>query len=200
MRPHPLAIALSGLLVASSGCANQSSKAPAADPKPPTQSPAAKSQEDLKARVEALLSGYEFVPSEEHFKPLGPQALTVLEQIFNDPSALPTRRNNAVAAMALVDNPAAESKLRAIVTDPKIDLQLRSTAAMALAHRTGEKALPDLLPLLDAEEPRLRDAAARAVGSVGTPGAKKALEDRLGKEEDPSVREAIQQTLTKMEP
>lgn len=187
-------------LASFTGCASQSSKTPAEEPKPSTESPAARTQAGLRDAVDALLSGYERVPTEEDWKRLGPDALGVLEQIYNDPAALPSRRTRAVASMAQVDNPEAVSRLKAIVGDSAADPQYRSTAALALAYRTGEKSLPEVQPLLDHQDPRLRDAAARALGRVGTEDARKFLEERLGKEEDPAVREAIQQSLTKMEP
>ena len=197
---HSFAAFAVGVGLASSGCASQSSKAPPEEIRPPPSSNTVKSQQATKEKVEALLAGYERVPTAEDFKVLGPEALTVLEQIYNDASQLPTKRTRAVASMALADSPDAEKKLRDIVIDSKVDSQYRSTAALALAHRAGERALTDLAPLLESKEPRLRDAAARAIGSVGSVDARKSLEERLGKETDPSVREAIQQTLTKMEP
>jgi HEAT repeat protein len=193
-------VVLAGLLLSATGCATQASKQPADETRPATQSPAAKSQGDLKAKVEALLSGYERIPTDEDWKRLGPDALGVLEQLYNDPAQLPSTRTRAVASMAQVDNPAAVDSLKAIVADAKVDAQYRSTAVLALGYRTGEQALPQLEPLLDDKSPQMRDAAARAIGKVGTPDARKSLEERLGKEQDPAVREAIQQSLTKMEP
>lgn len=183
-------------LLCAQGCATQTSRPPAEEAKPRP----ALSQEDLRQRVEALLSGYERIPTEEDFRPLGPGALVVLEQIFLDPARLPTQRTRAVASMALVESPQAEQKLKEILSDPKIDVQYRSTAVLALAHRSGAGALGELRPLLEDKDASLRHAAARALGRVGTLQARRSLEERLGKEPDPAVREAIQQSLTKTEP
>ncbi|MBI3185838.1 MAG: HEAT repeat domain-containing protein [Myxococcales bacterium] len=183
-------------LTLASGCVTQNSRPPE-EARPPAPPP---KPQDMKVRVLALISGYERVPTEEEFKELGPGALAVLDELYADASQLPTTRTRAVASMALVDNPEAEKRLQDLVADPKVDVQYRSTAVAALAHRAGEKALSTLAPLLESEEPRMRDAAARALGRIGTAEARKTLEERLGKEQDAAVREAIQQSLTKMEP
>jgi len=58
----------------------------------------------------------------------------------------------------------------------------------------------DLEPLLQDPRESLRLGAARGLGQAGGDDAKKALEDRLEQEETPVVREAIQRTLTLMQP
>lgn len=189
---RPLCIA--ALVSWGSGCQSQATKQPA------EPAPTAPAKGDLRSQVEALLSGYERVPTAEDWKRLGPEALEVLEAIFQDPKALPSTRTRAVASMALVDNPAAVQRLVAISADSSVDEQYRSTAALALGRRGGPGAFEAVQPLLDDPSARVRDAAARALGSLGTPKARQVLELRLEKEEDPVVREAIQRSLTKLEP
>jgi HEAT repeat protein len=176
--------------------------APLACASKPTDKPAAAALDpkDVRARCQTLLSGYERVPTEADFAPLGAAALPALEAIRADPASLPTTRSRAVSAMGLLKDPAAVERLKGLAADAELEESQRSAALLALAHRAGEGALPQLAPLLDDPNPRLRDSAARAVARVGTPDARKSLEGRLEKESDPGVREAIQQNLTKMEP
>ncbi len=158
------------------------------------------SGEALQAQVDALLSGYERVPTDEEWKRLGPEALPALEKIYRDASALPSKRSRAVSGMAQVDNPRANEVLKEIVLDPKSEQHLRATAMLALGYRGGPEAIAALEPMLAHDEPALREGAARALAKVGTPQAKQPLEERLDRETDPVVREAIQQSLTKLTP
>lgn len=156
-------------------------------------------QAPLREKVEALLGG-ERAPSAEEWKKLGPEALWVLEQIYNDPAALPSRRTRAVASMALVDDPAAIAHLEAILFEPATEESYRAIAAQALAQRVGPAALEKLSPLLSSKTATTREAAVRAIGTLSTPEAKKKLEEHLEIEDDSAVREVAQQTLTKMQP
>ncbi len=189
-----LAASLS-LLAAASGCARHSSKA--TEEARPTS---ALSPEALRAQVESLLNGYERMPTDEDWKAVGPEALGVLEQIYRDPKALPSRRTRAVASMAQVDHPAAGDTLKAILQNPRVEAQYRSTAALALGARLGSFAVPVLEGSLKDGDGAVREATARAMGRVGGPDARRSLEEQLANEQDPAVREVIQQSLTKTEP
>jgi HEAT repeat protein len=90
--------------------------------------------------------------------------------------------------------------LRRIVADATAPDEERCQAAFALAQQQGPAAVADLEPLLQDPRESLRAGAARGLGQAGGDDAKKALEDRLELEEEPVVREAIQRTLTLMQP
>jgi hypothetical protein len=196
-RPSPLLLAtLGACFAAAGGCATQASKSSAEETRArPQVTPAA-----LREQVEGLLNGYERMPTDEEWKRIGPDALGVLEQIYLDATALPSRRTRAVASMAQVDNPAAADKLKEILQDGRVDVQYRSTAALALGSRMGSSAVPALEPALKDRDGRVREASARAMARLGSPEARRSLEEQLAKEEDPAVREVIQQSLTKTEP
>lgn len=166
----------------------QQAPAPVIAPKPP-------GPEELRPKVEALLNGYEYVPTAEDWKRLGPNALTVLQDIAKDTTQLPTRRTRAVASMGQVDNPNAGQTLTAMVSDVKVDARYRATAIEALGARLGDKALPTVKPYLSATNVELREATARTLSRMTTPDARKSLESRLEKEQDAAVREAIQRGL-----
>jgi HEAT repeat protein len=158
----------------------------------------------LKAEVDALLSG---ATAAEGWQRLGPEAVTVLEAIFRDPGGPPVRRQKALAALAQLAVPEAADRLRAVVNDAAGVLVDRCTAAVALGRRArGETAeaaavaVADLQPLLQAPADPLRIAAAQGLGAAGGEEARTALEEQLEREEAPEVREAIQRTLTAMQP
>jgi HEAT repeat protein len=191
------ALALCGL--AAAGCAVQAT--PTAEVQPQkVAAPPLKSQAGLRDGVNALLTGYERVPTAEDWKTLGPEALMVLEQVYADAAALPSTRSRAVASMALVDNPEAAARLRTIIDDPKADVQYRSHAVRALAFRVGEQALPQLETALADSAPAMREAAAMALGRLKSPAARRSLEGRLPNEADEAVREALHRSLGKATP
>jgi HEAT repeat protein len=55
-------------------------------------------------------------------------------------------------------------------------------------------------PLLGAADASVRSAAARGLGRAGGASARKSLEDRLEREEDPGVRERLQAPLAQALP
>ena len=96
--------------------------------------------------------------------------------------------------------PSVVDPLRRAAADPRASDPERCRAAFALAQQQGPAAVADLEPLLQDPRESLRIGAARGLGQAGGDDAKKALEDRLELEETPVVREAIQRTLTLMQP
>jgi HEAT repeat protein len=155
----------------------------------------------LRSEVASLLSRPEaFPPYETDWKPLGPGALGVLEELAADPKAPAPQRARAVTSMAAVDHPQATERLRGLVQDTRAQPTLRASAATALGLRMGTEAVPTLLPLLEDRDEHVRAAVARALGRLGGAQVQQALEERLPVEEAPYVREALQQGLTFVEP
>lgn len=68
------------------------------------------------------------------------------------------------------------------------DPQLVSTAAVSLGSPGNDSALAPLAGLLAREDPRVRMAAIRALGRVGTPAAKQALAEAAASHPDPATR------------
>ena len=188
-----------GLVVAAwvcvSGCAT--SAKPAAE-EPARAAPAPLDPQAVSERVDALLSASERAASDDEWQRLGPEGLSALERIYADPGSPLSRRARAVSAMGQIGTVPAQARLQAIVADEKAPL--RTTAVLALGRCAPERAVPQIAPLLESGDPLLRDAAAQALGRVSTPEARRALEDQLGKEQDPRVREAIQHSLTQQVP
>ncbi len=156
---------------------------------------------ELRSEVASLLARPEaFPPYETDWKPLGPAALGILEELASDPKAPAPQRARAVTSMAAVDHPQASDRLRSLLQDRSAQPTLRASAATALGLRAGTEAVSTLLPLLEDRDEHVRAAAARTLGRLGGLQVRQALEERLPLEEAPLVREAIQQGLTFVEP
>jgi HEAT repeats len=162
---------------------------------------AAPAGEDVRAQVVSLLDRPDaFPPYETRWQPLGPSAFSVLEELASNPKAPAPQRARAVTSMAAVDHPQAADRLRAMLEDKGTKPPLRASAATALSLRAGQEAIPTLLPFLQDRDGQVRIAVARALGRLGGPQVQQALEERLPSEQDPLVREALQQGLTLLLP
>ncbi len=189
---------LSTAMLASVGCAQAPSKQ-VPSPKT-TRAPDSPSPAELRPRVQKLLQSDASASRGDDWRQLGPGALQELESVLADATATPELRTRAVRAMGFVDSPDASARLEQIAADRRLDDPLRSAAILGLTRRGGPAASASLGALLEDPHPAIRDSAAQGLGKVGSPDARKLLEDRLGKEENSTVREAIERSITKMEP
>lgn len=156
-------------------------------------------ENQLRSRVEVLLSQSN-VGSVGEWKQLGPGALPILEQIYRDPTSPESRRFGAVESLAQVDNPEASTALKGILSDARMPPPYRARAARALGLRDGRSAVQSLRPVLGDSDPLVREAAIKSVADVGGDEARKFLEERLPREEDPNLRAFIQRTLVRIQP
>jgi len=171
-----------------------------AEPSSQTSS-AAPPPQVLRTQVTSLLEQPDALPpSGSRWQPLGPAALGVLEELASNPRLPASQRARAVTSMAAVDHPQAGDHLRALLGDTHTEPPLRASAATALSLWAGTEAIPTLLPYLQDRNGQVRIAVARALGRLGGPQVQQALEERLPSEEEPLVREALQQGLTFLEP
>lgn len=95
---------------------------------------------------------------------------------------------------SLLEQP--DTRLRALLEDTHTEAPMRAHAATALSLQAGTEAIPTLLPYLQDREQQVRIAVARALGRLGGPEVQQALEERIPSEEEPLVREALQQGLS----
>jgi hypothetical protein len=93
-----------------------------------------------------------------------------------------------------------DTQLRALLEDTHTEPPMRANAATALSLQAGTEAIPTLLPYLQDRDSQVRIAVARALGRLGGPEVQQALEERIPSEEEPLVREALQQGLSFIEP
>jgi HEAT repeat protein len=173
----------------------------AAPAETPSQAQAAPPSPELREQVVSLLERSDaFPPYEARWRPLGPAALGVLEELASDPKAPAPQRVRAVTSMAAVDDPQSAVQLRGLLVNSRVQSPLRASAATALGLRSGSEAVPTLLPFLQDRDGSVRAAVARALGRLGGAQARQALEERIPEEKEPLVREALQQALTLIEP
>ncbi|WP_224361988.1 HEAT repeat domain-containing protein [Hyalangium versicolor] len=173
----------------------------AAPAEPPSQTQASAPSPELRAAVVSLLERPDvFPPYEARWRPLGPAAFGVLDDLASNPNAPSPQRIRAVTSMAAVDHPQSAGHLRTMLEDSHLQSPLRASAATALSLRAGSEAVPALLPFLQDRDGLVRVAVARALGRLGGPQAQQALEERIPSEEDPAVREVLQQALSFVEP
>jgi HEAT repeat protein len=106
----------------------------------------------------------------------------------------------AAPATPTPELPAETHQLQALLQDRRAEPSLRASAATTLGLSVGVDAIPTLLPLLQDRDEHVRASVARALGRLGGAQVQQALEERIPLEEDPLVREALQQGLTYVEP
>ncbi|MFZ5481334.1 MAG: HEAT repeat domain-containing protein [Myxococcota bacterium] len=149
----------------------------------------------LRAQVLERLSGVEDPATEADLRALGAGVDVELFALAKDGTVPRSRRQSAVQALGWFPNEEHRAWLATLVGDPAGDRFLRRSACHALANGWGDAALPDLGKALADGDEQLRNQAARAIGRIGTPAAKSALEARLAVEPDGMVREAITASL-----
>ncbi len=98
-------------------------------------------------------------------------------------------------------DPTADVVLAAIASDPAESANARVRAIdVWIELGPGAEALSTLKPLLDDPVPAVRIAASDALGHLGTPDAREALQNRLDAETDASVRTALERALARVVP
>jgi len=158
----------------------------------------ARSSEEARARVAALLDAPDAGPPE--FAGVGPEAVPALQAELLDSQASQGRRLAAGRALAGLPGGAGLAALGDAVASPRLDPGLRDAVAEELGSHDRDQAVARLGPLLGAPDPSVRSAAARGLGRAGGAAARKSLEDRLEREEDPGVRERLQASLAQSQP
>ncbi|HZJ55342.1 MAG TPA: HEAT repeat domain-containing protein [Myxococcaceae bacterium] len=158
----------------------------------------ARTTEEARARVGTLLDSPDAGAAE--FAGIGPEAVPALQAELVDAQASDPRRLAAARALADLPGRAGLGVLGDAVASPRLTPALRDAVAEELGSHDREEAVARLEPLLGAADPSVRGAAARGLGRAGGAAARKSLEDRLEREEDPGVRERLQASLAQAQP
>lgn len=153
----------------------------------------------LRASVHALLDSGDPSEREEAWRALGPDALDALVRIATEPRSALRTRERAVDAMPLLQSPDAGVALRKLLETPRFPAPVRAAAAVALGRHDGRGAVQALRPLLYERVTSVRDAAARALATVGGEEARAALEEALAETTDRNAREVFQRQLSRMQ-
>jgi HEAT repeat protein len=158
----------------------------------------ARTPEEARTRVLELLRQPDAGSAD--FRAIGPEAPAALESVLADARAPEADRAAALSALGAVPDSAGLPALARAVNAPGLSPSLRDGAAELLGTRDREQAVAQLTPLLGSADPAVRSAAARGLGRAGGSAARKSLEDRLEREEEPSVRERLQAALSQAQP
>jgi hypothetical protein len=114
----------------------------------------------VRSKIDALLGGFEHVPSPDEWRSLGSAAPTILAAIANDQSALPTRRARSLGGLASLDG-ADTTLFETLAKSEQEPLIVRLSAVHGLAQLLPESSrLAALRPLLRSEHPQLRGVVA----------------------------------------
>jgi HEAT repeat protein len=158
----------------------------------------ARTSEEARTRVAVLLDAPDAGATD--FAAIGAEAVPALQAELFDSQASDTRRLAAARALAGLPGGAGLGVLGDAVASPRLSAGLRDSVAEELGSHDRDEAVSRLGPLLGAAEPSVRSAAARGLGRAGGAAARKSLEDRLEREEDPGVRERLQASLAQAQP
>jgi HEAT repeat protein len=150
----------------------------------------AASEAEIRARVDGLLGAYRAVTVAQ-WRALGSAAAPVLESVARDPSAVPTRRARALAALGVVQPAAAGPLIRQLVAETTAPVVLRCAAVDVAPGVLGPGASDVLVPLLRDPEALVRLGSARVLAASGASGCRAvAAEARSLPSSDPVARTA----------
>jgi hypothetical protein len=142
-----------------------------------------------KSKLEAWFMGYEFVPTSDHYKALGPALSPALAIIAFDEAAHPLTRARAVSSMVHAPNDYTKNALVRLLEDEKTPSLLQRKAVLVLADLWGAEHLALVVNVFtDARaDLGLREACARALRGMG-PVAYPERDRLLAMEKSPTVR------------
>ena len=158
----------------------------------------ARTTDEARARIAVLLDAPDAGATE--FASIGAQAVPALQAELLDERSPDARRLAAARALADLPDGAGLGALGDAVGAPRLRPALRDAVAEELGSHGRDQAVTRLSPLLGSADPAIRSAAARGLGRAGGAAARKSLEDRLEREDDPGVREQLQASLARSQP
>ncbi len=130
-------------------------------------------------------------------RPPGPEAIPGFIAALKSNNGI--ARSGAVTGLGRVGAPAVEP-LRAFLKDTDATAEAKACAAGAVERigRTAKDIVPDLIPLLNAKEDRLRSSVASALAETAGPEAKEVLPQLLAaleKDEESAVRAPVAKAI-----
>ena len=155
--------------------------------------PGAAQAADLRDAVLTQIGGFEDPVDATSLQGLGDEVGPTLMAIAEDRTVPRTTRARALAALGWF--PTDQTRALLVAALDGTDALLARKAVVGLGRGWGAGALPELSRALGSEDAHLREAAARALGSLEAPEARAALEARLAVEETAHVRETLSAAL-----
>lgn len=154
--------------------------------------------EALRGRVLDLLSGMEEPATAADLAALGADVGVELQGIARDTNVLPTQRGNALVALGHYPSDDVRSLLSGVLRDNGGNKLLRRKACTGLAVGFGDAAVPELVAIFAENDTMMSTAVVQALGTIGTPTAKSALEEQLASEKNNSVRTALSTSIARI--
>ena len=155
--------------------------------------PAVAQTTDVRKTVETLLGGIEKPAGDDEWVALGDVAVPHLLAIAGDEGTTRSTRARAVAALGNFSGEEVVGFLRQVLDSG--DATLQRKALRSLARAGGAAELERIGAFLDSENTTLREAAAHALGILGTDEARAALTARLAVETSTAVTATIEEEL-----
>lgn len=170
---------------------------PAVGQEAPEEEAAEQATDDVKQRVEVLLSGIEDVPSEEDWARLGDAAVPALVEIARDRKAKVVKRGRAAIGLGNFDTDSSKQALRMLLVDSSTPTLLLRKSMIALARLEGPAAVQPVAKHLDHKSKRVREQAIKTLGGLQTGPARAALGARSQVEKSRHLKEMIETELQK---
>jgi len=150
---------------------------------------------DLRQPILDQLAGVESPPTAAALRAVGAHDAVrdELLALSKDDTLPRSQRLRALHALGWFPSDASRAALTAALEGS--DRHAARKAAYALANGWQAAALPELAGALGSDDVQVRIAAAKALGGIGTPEARAALETRLPAETSDTVRSEITQSL-----
>ena len=141
------------------------------------------------------LSGIEDAPTAESLRAIGDGVPQELMELVADPSQRSSVRARALHALGWFPSPDTRALLETALEGD--DPLMARKAAYALANGWKAASLPALEQALSSSDAQLRNATARALGTIEDGAVVKILDARLAVETQPAVREALESSLSR---
>ena len=151
--------------------------------------------DDLRKSVETLLGGLENPAGDADWAALGEAAAPHLVAIAQDEAQPRSTRSRAITAMGNFDTAEVRGYLVEVLESG--DATLQRKALRPLARTAAADELARIAGFLDSDNTTLREAAAQALGVVGTEEAKSLLSARLEVETSEAVTKKIEEELAR---
>ncbi len=195
-RPYALAAALS-VAPLSACCSAGRAQEPTRDGAASNGDGDGATASELEARVRALLSGYEHVPTAEDWARIGPadEVARILMALVDEPNAKTVFAARATSSLALFPRAEVGRFLQRRVGDEGLAATLRGKAGIALAAAFQDEFADDVAVLFASPDEGLREDGIRAFRLMVSPAAESFMAARA--EVEPSARLKAEMVDTK---
>ena len=152
-------------------------------------------------RLTGLLRAYEQQPTAEDFLALGEKDLVrdALIGMVADDSQVALLRGRAIVALGFFADDASRRAIEGVLDRPGLSDIILRRALETMARAFRDAGISRITPYLDDARTDVREAAARALGEIGTPEALRALRRRLDRETSDVVRTTIDAQIRRIE-